>query len=527
MTNAAVWCCGTCGCAGCVHPPCLQGEIDYTVRYPSIGRPKFNTNPQHYAGVLWPAWWNVIARTATLNVDITFTLTPPLPALPISFRIEGDLGLAGTNGNQDANIFSDSWGQYPTMPCGPWPYAIVLCGTGPAVDDAPITAGNNPVWWPYRNRYLIPRWQGNLKMTRNSVVTYEPTTLDYPIAVIANHTTCNRTGWEYGATQGAYGFDLCIPDLITEIDTLLPAAKIGSLTKAWIAPTTDCGTCPATSTRLRIIRGITQEILADQVLRFGEQRKIIQNGTERIGGLQWAYAVDATLTPNGWCVLDDRCGCGQSYSEQGACTLSGTVTVPLDPKCGNQTSATAAISLGLEAHEDSLTPTWEFTNGYLGCRPFEAAMPAAGHVDVPYRQKWNWGLSYDGVDGTGRPYWKMPCPAAGTLFAPPPGCAYSGFGGGCTPVTLVNGLDFFCCYIGDNSPPNPHGKCGTFKFDFGCDVLYDITICDVPPLSSQLYTTLCSPMYAYWPAHTKCSPATGSYSLYCSDTLTTGNLTLV
>ena len=176
MTNAAVWCCGTCGCAGCVHPPCLQGEIDYTVRYPSIGRPKFNTNPQHYAGVLWPAWWNVIARTATLKVDITFTLTPPLPALPISFRIEGDLGLAGTNGNQDANIFADSWGQYPTMPCGPWPYAIVLCGTGPAVDDAPITAGNNPVWWPYRNRYLIPRWQGNLKMTRNSVVTYEPTT---------------------------------------------------------------------------------------------------------------------------------------------------------------------------------------------------------------------------------------------------------------------------------------------------------------------------------------------------------------
>ena len=154
-------------------------------------------------------------------------------------------------------------------------------------------------------------------------------------------------------------------------------------------------------------------------------------------------------------------------------------------------------------------------------------MPAAGHVDVPYRQKWNWGLSYDGVDGTGRPYWKMPCPATGTMFAPPPGCAYSGFGGGCTPVTLVNGLDFFCCYIGDNSPPNPHGKCGTFKFDFGCDVLYDITICDVPPLSSQLYTTLCSPMYAYWPAHTKCSPATGSYSLYCNDTLTTGNLTFV
>jgi hypothetical protein len=356
-------------------------------------------------------------------------------------------------------------------------------------------------------------------MTRNQVVSYEPTTLDYPVAVVANHGTCNRTGWEYGANQGAFGFDLCIPDIITEIDTLLPAPKIGSLARAWIAPTTDCGQCPTAVTRLRILRGITQTIAADEVLRFGEERKIIQSGTERIGGLQWAYAVNATLVPGGWCVLDNRCGCGQSYSEQGACVLNGTVTVPLDPKCSNQTTATATISLGLEAHEDNFTPTWEFTNGYLGCRPFEAAMPEAGHVDVPYRQKYNRGLSFDGYLN-GRGFWEMPCPTFGTLYAAPPAC--NGFEGGCTPVTLVTGGDRFCCFMGRN--PNPHGACGTFKFEFGCDSLYDVDICNQPPFALQLYLTLCSPQYAYWPAETQCTPAAGSYAFFCDGTQTTGTL---
>jgi len=52
MTNLAALCCcgGTCACA---HPICVD---DYPPAiYPSIGRPIFVTNPQHYAGVLWPA----------------------------------------------------------------------------------------------------------------------------------------------------------------------------------------------------------------------------------------------------------------------------------------------------------------------------------------------------------------------------------------------------------------------------------------------------------------------------------------
>jgi hypothetical protein len=521
MTNLAALCCCSGSCA-CAHPICVD---DYPpALYPSIGRPIFVTNPQHYAGVLWPAWWNGIHPRATLTVSIVIEVDPPVGAT-MKLEVSGTLPLGGTNGAQVVNVYEDSWGISPSTPCGPWPQTAVRCGSA-GLPDAPIAElTGDPAWWPYRNRYLIPQWSGPLKVTvdDNSQRTL-PVTINYPIAVVGNHTTCNRTGWQYGATEGAYGFDLCILDAIDIPTALKPIGKLGDMSKVWLAPTGDNVACPNTCAKnlqLRVLRGITSEIAANEVLRFGVAQNISQTGTEVIGGLTWAYKAIITLTPNNWCLLDAGCGCIQSYSEKSMCTMNAVVTIPIDNQCSGASTATGTLIIGLVAHDDVAYPTWENTGGYLGCRPFEAAMPFAGHVDVLYRNVYNY-LTNGNHFANGRWHRKMPAPTASNAYATPPGCGTfnPAFQGGCTPVTLQTGGNFFCVTLSDD-PDNQFGRCGQMMLDFACGVSYTVDAC---PTNVTLIIYPCSPMTMYWPAETQCTPA-GTHTLYCGSP-TTGTVAI-
>jgi hypothetical protein len=392
--------------------------------------------------------------------------------------------------------------------------------------DAPITENTgDPAWWPYRNRYLIPQWSGPIKVSIDDTAYTLPVTINYPIAVVGNHTTCNRTGWQYGATEGAYGFDLCILDAIDIPTALQPIGKLGTMSKVWLAPTGDSVACPNTCAKnlqLRVLRGITSEIAANEVLRLGNTQIINQTGTEVIGGQTWAYTATITMTPNNWCLLDPGCGCIQSYSEKSMCVMNAVVTIPINDICTGASTATGTMIIGLVAHDDVAYPTWENTGGYLGCRPFEAAMPFAGHVDVPYRNVFNYLTNGDYFDGT-RWTRMMPAPVATNLYVTPPGCGSfnPAFGGGCTPVTLQTGGAFFCVTLSDD-PDNQFGRCGQMMLDFPCGTSYSVDAC---PANLTLSLFPCSPMTIYWPATTTCTPA-GVHTLICLGTPTTGTVAI-
>jgi hypothetical protein len=286
------------------------------------------------------------------------------------------------------------------------------------------------------------------------------------------------------------------------------------MSKVWLAPTGDVRACPNTCAKnlqLRVLRGITSEIAANEVLRFGVEQNITETGTEVIGGLTWAYKAIITLTPNNWCLLDAGCGCIQSYSEKSMCTMNAVVTIPIDNQCSGASTATGTLIIGLVAHDDAAYPTWENTGGYLGCRPFEAAMPFAGHVDVLYRNVYNY-LTNGNHFANGRWHRKMPAPTASDAYVAPPGCGTfnPAFQGGCTPVTLQTGGDFFCVTLSDD-PDNQFGRCGQMMLDFACGVSYTVDAC---PTNVTLIIYPCSPMTMYWPAETQCTLA-GTHTLYC------------
>jgi hypothetical protein len=459
-----------------------------------------------------------------LTVSILIEVDPPVGAT-MKLEVSGTLPLGGTNGAQEVNIFEDDWRAYPSTPCGPYPQTVVRCGSA-GLPDAPIAElTGDPAWWPYRNRYLIPQWSGPIKVSIDDTAYTLPVTINYPIAVVGNHTTCNRTGWQYGATEGAYGFDLCILGA-TDIPTALkPIGKLGTMSKVWLAPTGDDRACPNTcaqNLQLRVLRGITSEIAANEVLRLGNTQIINQTGTEVIGGQTWAYTATITMTPNNWCLLDPGCGCIQSYSEKSMCTMNAVVTIPINDICTGASTATGTMIIGLVAHDDVAYPTWENTGGYLGCRPFEAAMPFAGHVDVPYRNVYNYLTNGDYFDGT-RWTRMMPAPVATNLYATPPGCGTfnPAFGGGCTPVTLQTGGAFFCVTLSDD-PDNQFGRCGQMMLDFPCGTSYSVDAC---PANLTLSIFPCSPMTIYWPAETQCTPA-GVHTLVCLGTATTGTVAI-
>jgi hypothetical protein len=204
------------------------------------------------------------------------------------------------------------------------------------------------------------------------------------------------------------------------------------------------------------------------------------------------------------------------------CVMNAVVTIPINDICTGASTATGTMIIGLVAHDDVAYPTWENTGGYLGCRPFEAAMPFAGHVDVPYRNVYNYLTNGDYFDGT-RWTRMMPAPAATNLYATPPGCGSfnPAFGGGCTPVTLQTGGAFFCVTLSDD-PDNQFGRCGQMMLDFPCGTSYSVDAC---PANLTLSLFPCSPMTIYWPATTTCTPA-GVHTLICLGTPTTGTVAI-
>ena len=520
MIGVIASCCCEVGSCICQRPVCDEGYPP--ALYPSVGYPQFIDPPtQVYAGTFWHAWWNAIHIDATVGVDITIEITPPTGPVK-KIHVYGDLPLVGTNAGP-GHIEVDGT-EYSLAICGPFPSGIMSDGTGTQAELDAVTASNDndPEWWARLNRYDIPQWHGNLSVEVDNGTPFSANvTINYPNVIIGNATSAGA--WQIGALTAAYGLDMCIWEVTAIPEMLDVIGKLGSLAKVWMTATGDPDSrlCPTFCPRywqLRVLRSVSEEIAPGEVLRFGETQTIVQNGTETIGGLTWSYNVSISMTPQDWCLATDQCGCAQSYSEQSLCVLDADITIPFEPDCnpGIGANMTTTLVMGLCGRFDVVhSPVWQQLDidpnigGYLGCRPFEAAMPDAGHATKPYRNEWNVVLNPDssipGADGYLKRKLIPPAtPQLPTVGTPP--C------NGCIDVTLTDpAANYFCIGI-SYDVINQFGRCGMFMFDTACGIGYSgVAPCN--NLSFSMY--LCGPWTAIWNPYVDCVPD-GSYTLCCT-----------
>lgn len=335
------------------------------------------------------------------------------------------ISIIGARADQDIAIQQNitNGDIYDGTPPGPWPCYLTDCGSSPCADpESPVATGNNPNWWPGENRSIVPRYfkssasitssstpAGSYPVTaacgstsfvnRCSATTSTETRqvcIDLPITIVPGHetkwtaaegVTCGFFGspaigggtfgccvdcYENGAREAAWGLDIKEDGLVNALLAMgfTSSQYVGSLGgSAWMTMVSGNG-------RVRFLFGMLSRLSSGQTFKFQEgasgEVKESGNFTFQAEGVSYYCEIELSVTAKGWCNHNPRCGCVQSYAENGPSAI--LVQAFIQPGGGGggvctacaSSPATVAYSLGLCRYD---IPSWHFF-GYPSCMQF-------------------------------------------------------------------------------------------------------------------------------------------------------------
>lgn len=553
MTLSRICCCGE-GFPCAITTVC-DARDDYWLKtraeYITVGRPRA---PRVYPGRYWAAWHNVISPRgeldATINIAITkrsvrtetcggscVTVTPPTSAscavtgflTPtagckqtaytdyISWSTTSHLRLMGASADQNPSIGLDNDPKcdpsvpaypltgkpIPAVPPGYWPNGLSgACGVGGDQNTA-INPGQNPNWWAYENRKLLPRFFGGDTVTKtaNAISTYpqiaacgdvqyvnrcSTTTsasatagmcIDFPIVALPSHPGnlcdgtpltggCDPRYRERGTTIAMWGFDIYNPELNALLDSInMPYGQhVGTAAGAWIVRyqynSVD---------KLRVLFNVDRKLGADgMVLRFATDAAITESGTLEtsasgsVSADSYRAFISVSFTPRDWCLYDEECDCVASYAENCPTVLHYDVDLRVDNRCGAGATIRHSLNIGLEevvrAYPTALCNPDSCSYSPVSCCYMWDSLPNGGTVPSTDRK-------YLGAEPLERahPFWRRYRNKYNHMYTVNDWINNGKYGAicDCDPVAVYGGTPTFSQLWHDAPGPYAPGPCGT------------------------------------------------------------------
>ena len=310
---------------------------------------------------------------------------------------------------------SETGDLYDGAPPGPWPCYLTDCGASPCADpDAPVNTGDNPPWWPGENRSIVPRYfksectitssaapSGSYPITaacgavsfenRCSATTSSRTAqmcVDLPITVVPGHETkwlagdvaaCGFPGspaagggtygccvdcFENGGREAAWGLDIKEDGLVTALTNMgfTSSQYVGSLGGGgWM-------TMVQGNNRVRLLFGMLARLSSGDTFKFANGVDVKESGSFSFQGEGVSYycEIELTVRPLRWCFHNPRCGCVQSYAENGPTAILVQAFIKPNAgesgECSDCGSSPAQLSYALALNRYDI-PSWHFDLG--------------------------------------------------------------------------------------------------------------------------------------------------------------------